>query len=357
MMGCRPAGGIGMMRTGNRMGEFPLDHIGLFDFRPEDFQATSTYFGLGLSEAYLIAHLRSPDLTRHMHAVRPVYLHSSGGMLSALGRADGIYNDPRGERFLRGGFAHRRVDGNGELVIEGSGGTWSGGVEKTFSARFGEEVHWEDSDELSLTGRLLGPGTQVHVPWRDGEYAGGTAHTGIFHEVAGTLFGEPVVGIVILEHLFNPPGRTLHGSVLRKRYVGAWNGFANVYEDGSAQYGQFGFGAGPFRHGIIVDGKRQVVSHVASIEAEYRDHGLGSRLEYRMQNGETWECVVEKNGTMLDQLATARMQGSSAQLHKGFTAPVGESRRRRAWYSILEWFPERTVNDASDAEIALPGGF
>lgn len=346
-----------MKKAALRMGEFELDHIGLFDFAPEDFQSTSTYFGLQLAEAYFISHLRSVDLKHHYHATRPVYLSSSSGMLSGISREDGIYNDPRGEKFLRGGFLERSIDSNGNLAFHGRGGTWSGGIEKEYRATFGQEVRWTDSGELDLKGRILGPGTQVHVPWRDGAQAGGTAHTGVFYEVSGFLFGEPVVGIVVLEQIFSPLGKSVHNSVLRKKYVGAWNGFANVFEDGSVQYGQFGYGAGPFKHGMVVDGERHLVSHVAAIKAETRADGLGSRLEYQLANGESWESVVEKNGTNMDLLATAREQGSSAQLHKGHVGPVGETRRRRAWYSILEWFPERMVTDAPDAEIALPAGF
>ena len=169
-------------------------------------------------------------------------------------------------------------------------------------ASFGNEVIWQDSNELELSGRLLGPGTQVYVPWRDGGVSGGTAHTGVFYEVKGFLFGEPVVGILILEQIFSPPGKMLHNSVLRRKYVGSWNGFANVFDDGSVQCGQFGFGAGPFRHGIIVDGDRHIVTHVDSVKTEYKEDGLGSRLEYQLSNGATWECVVEKNGTMIDLL-------------------------------------------------------
>jgi hypothetical protein len=346
-----------MVSSGLRMGEFSQDQIGLFDFNAEDFQASSRYFGLELAEAYFISHLRSPDLKQHYHATRPVYLTSSAGMLSGIGRGDGIYHDPRGERFLRGGFVDRSIEGQGNLSFQGRAGVWSGGVEKTFEARFGEHVQWQDSGELELKGRLLGPGTQVYVPWREGAFVGGTAHTGVFYEVSGTLFGEPVVGIVVLEQIFSPPGQVLHQSVLRKKYVGAWNGFANVFEDGSVQYGQFGYGAGPVKHGVIVDGSRQIVSHVNGVQTEYAPDGIGRRLEYRLDNGEVWESVVEPNGTMMDLLNSARAQGSQAQIHKGYVGQLGETRTRRAWYSILDWFPERLVSNAAANEIALPAGF
>src|ERR1700743_2503285 len=50
-----------MKTVGLRMGEFPRAIIGAFDFKGEDFQANSTYFGLHLHETYLIARFTWED--------------------------------------------------------------------------------------------------------------------------------------------------------------------------------------------------------------------------------------------------------------------------------------------------------
>jgi hypothetical protein len=179
----------------------------------------------------------------------------------------------------------------------------------------------------------------------------------VYYEVEGTLFGEPVSGFLILEMMFSPPGRTLHDSVLRRRYVGAWNAFATRFEDGSAQYGQIGFGARPFRYANIVDGEAHIHCPIESVDTEYAPDGMGSRVEYHLANGERWECVVGADETLRDMTRAAAAQGSNCQVHKGAVRRVGDTRSWRNRYAILEWFPDRLVNNASDEELLLPAGF
>jgi hypothetical protein len=51
----------------------------------------------------------------------------------------------------------------------------------------------------------------------------------------------------------------------------------------------------------------------------------------------------------MDMLTQARAVGSTVQVHKGYLGRVGETRKRRNWYSIQEWVPERLRNDATEA--------
>lgn len=60
---------------------------------------------------------------------------------------------------------------------------------------------------------------------------------------------------------------------------------------------------------------------------------------------------------MRDMIALAVRLGSTAQLHKGHVAQVGETRRRRNWYSIQEWFPERLVAGNEPVVESAPRGF
>jgi hypothetical protein len=232
------------MTAAFRLGEFSQATLGLFDFNAHDLSPRASYFGLHLSDTYMMAHLRGGG--RQLHVVRPLAAETSPGLSFSSEREDGIYADPRGVQFMRGGFLKRGIDADGALTFAGGGGAWSGGSAQTYQASFAARMEWRDSGQLELTGRLLGPGIQFHIPWRDGDAAGGTYYAGLFYEVEGTLFDEPVTGIVILDHTFSPPGQSLHDSVVRRRYIGAWNAFATVFADGTAQYGQFGYGAGPF---------------------------------------------------------------------------------------------------------------
>ena len=339
------------------LGEFGHAITGIFNFVPGDLIPTSSYFGLQLSDTYIMAHLRDPSRTRQLHVVRPVASETTAGMSFSVSREDGIYTDTRSGEFLRGGYVRRATDAGGNLSFAGSSGAWSGLNDKTLEASFGLEAAWHDSNCLDIRGPTLGPGLQLLLPWRDGAGWGGLLDVSIYYEVEGTLFGQPVLGFLILEMMFSPPGMTLHDSVLRRRYVGAWNAFATRFEDGSVQYGQIGFGANPFRYANIMDGDKHIHGPISSIKTEYALDGMGSRVEYRLANGESWECVVGKNETLRDMTRMAAAQGSNCQVHKGAVGRVGDARPWRNRYAILEWFPDRLVNDASDMEIALPAGF
>ncbi|MET0656937.1 MAG: hypothetical protein ABW110_02120, partial [Steroidobacteraceae bacterium] len=72
---------------------------------------------------------------------------------------------------------------------------------------------------------------------------------------------------------------------------------------------------------------------------------------------ETWEFVAEANGAMQDMIALARRLGSNAQVHKGHVGRVGDKRKRRNWYSIQEWFPDRLVAGARDDDETPVKGF
>ena len=346
-----------MHSTGLRMGELPLATFSVFDFRGEDFLADSTYFGLHLSETFLIAHLRSRVDGRDVHITRPLMLCTSGGFsLSCTGPGGGIYQDPRSAGFLRGGTFRRDLDAQGALRLNGWSGLWGGASEFKVDVSLGDEVRWEDSGKLALQGRRIGPGAMTYVPSRRGRYGTGVCHTGVFYEAGGTVLGEPVQGIFIVEQIFTEPGEVLSDSSIRRRFAGGWNGFATVFEDGSSHLGHIAYGAGPFRFANIMEDGRHIAQEIVHIDTETDADGLGRRAVYTLANGEQWEFV--RTTTLMDMLEHARAMGSAAQVHKGYLQRVGETRPRRNWYSIQEWVPQRMVNDAPEAvEGDVPRGF
>lgn len=343
--------------AGHRMGEFPLATFGIFDFHGEDFLSDSRYFGLHLSETYLIAHLRSKVDGRDIHITRPIMLFTSGGFsLSATGEGGGVCQDPRSAGFLRGGTFHRELAGDGSLHLSGWSALWGGQSNLKVDVRVGDEFLWDDSGQMSLRGRRIGPGAQTYVPSRRGRMGTGVCHTGVFFEGEGTVLGEPVSGIMIIEQIFTEPGEVLSDSSIRRRFAGGWNGFATVFEDGSCHHGHIAYGAGPFRFANITENGRHIASRIASIHTETDSEGLGKRVEYTLESGDKWEFITTT--TLMDMLRYARSVGSEAQLHKGYFQRVGETRKRRNWYSIQEWVPQRMVNDPPEAvEGDIPRGF
>jgi hypothetical protein len=156
-----------MANAGFLMGEFPLAHIGIFDFRGRDFGAKASYHGLHLNETVLIAHLVRKSDGQHIHFVRPMMLYTSSGVTFGTSRADGgIYQDPRMGQFLRGGIFSRTIDEDDALSLISSTGFWSGGVPFSVEARFGDTAEWQDSGNITLRGRALGPSMQTYVASR-----------------------------------------------------------------------------------------------------------------------------------------------------------------------------------------------
>jgi hypothetical protein len=309
-----------------------------------------------MHESYIIAHLRSKAGGRQLHLVRPMMLFTSSGLSFSCSRADGgIYQDARGAEFLRGGTFERRVDDSGAIRLTGSSGFWSGGVPLQVDVTLGERFEWLDSGHVELHGRSIGPSMQTYVASRERHGGTGVCHTGTFYEGGGTVFGEAVEGILVVEHVFSPPDKILADSSIRRRFAGGWNGFATVFEDGGTQHGHIAYGAGPFRFANIIDGDRHIASAIKSVRTETDAHGLGRRAEYHLANGEVWEFVTET--TYMDFLALARAAGSTTQCHKGYVQRAGETRRRKAWYSIQEWVPERLRDGAAEAQDILPRGF
>ena len=340
-----------MESIGIRMGEFPRAQVGVYDFRGEDFAADSQYFGLQLHETILIAHLKRVADGIDIHITRPFMLYTSTGFSLSYGKGDGgIYQDGRAASFLRGGNFSRTIDGDGRLVLEGGSGFWSGGLPLAVEARIGDRFDWIDSGRMKLSGRLIGPALQTYVSTHEGRSGVGVCHTGVFFEAEGEVLGEAVSGILIVEHVFSPPGKILADSAIRRRFAGGWNGFATVFEDGSSQHGHIAYGAGPFRFANIMDGDRHIACGIDSIATEYDPSGLGRRIEYRLSNGEVWEFVTE--ATMIDMLEMARAAGSDVRVHKGWLGRVGEQRARRNWYSIQEWVPDRMIDNPPEA---IPG--
>ena len=93
---------------------------------------------------------------------------------------------------MRGGTYSRGLDDKGAVHLKGSSGFWAGGSALSVEARVGDEFLWEDSGQLTLRGRRIGPGMQTYVPSRSGRQGTGVCHTGTFYEAEGEVLGEPV---------------------------------------------------------------------------------------------------------------------------------------------------------------------
>ena len=338
----------GTLDNARRLGEFRRPQTGTFQYVGGDLLDSARHFGLARSDSWITSHLRD-DSGRHYHILRHYGVGTSTGVTAAVSREDGIYFDPRKMDYLRGGTVRRYVNSDGDLCMTGSLGMQVG-AEGVFVADGGlksevvagaRATSVKDSGLIDLKGPLLGPGHWFMMPWQAGT-ADATMHTALYYNVKGTVYGETAQGIMVFENIWSPPGLTCGDSPLSKDLMGLWCAFAQEFEDGSVQYGQLQnwTSAGSFSN--ITDNGKHITSEVTSSKVFYRDDGFADRIEFRLADGDTWECVTEANGVAIDTWKLAQSTGQTFRTgHKGYCGRVGDKRKRRSWYGIFEVFPDR----------------
>jgi hypothetical protein len=344
-----------------RLGEFRKPHVGLFEYNGEDLLDRARHLGLVATDTWQAIHLREPD-GRHHHILRHYAIGTTHGVMAAASREDGIYFDPRKADYFRGGTVRRFLNADGDLCLYGSSGMYVG-ADGVFVESDGvksdivvgaKRLSIKDSGLLELEGELMGPGGWVMLPWAAGK-PDITMHAALYYDVWGTAYGKPVRGIVSFENLYNPPGTVWGDSPVAKHYVGTYCAFANRFEDGSVQNGQIAnwTSAGAFAN--IWDDGRHIDAEVLATRVFYRPDGFAGRIEYDLDNGETWECVTEKNGAAIDTWKVAQSIGQTYRTgHKGHVGRVGETRKRQSWYGVFEVFPDRLPGYAEQTREA-PG--
>jgi hypothetical protein len=113
------------------------------------------------------------------------------------------------------------------------------------------------------------------------------------------------------------------------RLQGAWNVFANQYDDGSLEWGHISAGADRFRFAAVASPSEVIVdSRTVDISLEMRDAEFADRVEFTLDDGRRWEFVTDRNGPMVE-FSAARPGWSG---HCGVVRRVGESRNLvRSW--------------------------
>lgn len=331
-----------------RLGEFSRPQVGVHRYVGEDLMGNARHFGLAPNDSWVTVHVRE-DNGPHYHILRHFKPGTSTGVMAAMSHEDGIYFDPRKMDYLRGGTVRRTLNADGDLCLSGSLGMYVGAdgvfVEseglKSEAVIGAKRISVKDSGLVDLQGPLMGPGQWVYLPWAPGK-GEATMHTSLFYNVSGTVYGRPVRGIVIHENMWHPPGMAWGDSPINQKLMGTWCAFAHEFEDGTVQYGHLAnwTSAGCFAN--IWDNGKHIDSDISATKVEYRQDGFAGRIEFKLANGETWECVTEANGAAIDTWKMAQRIGQNFRTgHKGHVGRVGDTRKRRSWYGIFEVFPDR----------------
>lgn len=334
------------------MGQISFGHpwAATLDFDATNYLPTTKVLGLSMAESWLFTHLRGKGSDSIHHLVRTIRAGTTTGCMVATAVEDGVRYREDAAKFLRGGAVRRHVREDGSLCIDGSLGYFNGGGGPEVHAVLGPKtMTWSDSGHLELTGKIMGPGLVFCIPGFNDE---AMFYSHLYYEVEGTFFGEPVEGIVPYENCWLPTGKLYTDGPILQRYEEAWCAFATIYEDGSVQYGQLAGWSEGMAFADIWDNGRHIACPILSKEVTWRPDGFADRVQYNLANGETWEFCLEDRGILRSQWEMAQATGQNFRVHKGTANRVGETRKRRVHYALVEIFPDRIGRSAKEVMAA-----
>lgn len=178
----------------------------------------------------------------------------------------------------------------------------------------GTGFSWSEEGLLTLTGTLLGTGTQFYIPGEEW----GTFYVSQLYAVHGTLQGRAVKGVICLDQVWLPEGGAIHYAkdiVVENKMHVLWWTFATVYKDGSWEMGSFMLGHEHLGYAIFQNDKGEIYCST-DIEGE-AIHKEGSYFlqtaRITVDGTETWEFLPDPRGDMVDFVGgfpiTAQQEG------------------------------------------------
>jgi hypothetical protein len=158
-----------------------------------------------------------------------------------------------------------------------------------------DRFRWvSDDGDYDITGTFAAPGSAWLHPWRTPE---GTfdemyyqAHD---YEVSGTLHGKPVSGFMHQENMWG--NQNYFDTWWVQNRAGTWTYWANKYDDGTIESGNFLCGEYGARGAIVTNSKGQEVLNTTRINATARPQadGIHTDVDFTIgDDGEQWEFVV-----------------------------------------------------------------
>lgn len=193
----------------------------------------------------------------------------------------------------------------------------------------GKRLTWKEEGLFELAGPLLGQGMQWYLPGEDW----GTFYVSQLYDLAGTLQGRKVKGLMALDQAWMAEGGAIHMSkdliVNHKMHVIWWT-FATVYKDGSWDSGSFIVGHDHLGYAIFQNDRGEVRTTTA-IEGQVV-HKPGSYFvesaKIVLEGDETWEFLPCAKGEMVDFVGgfpiTAQQEGRWRR--------VGDTREPDRWF-------------------------
>lgn len=320
-----------------RVGDFNFSTVvSSFDFDLADLEHHELLHGLPVQSQYLYGGFRSED--GDLYVVERKFalaftgglwlMSSEGGNLNLL---PGSINSARGE-LVREFTPNTRKYTDHLMHKVGKDNAPNA---EAFDCYIDNDVmRWSEGDLLNLEGKVCSKGMQYFAPMRDRPLI----YVSVPYWMKGKVMGKDVEGAVFFDHLYFKHGVEWKEYSWYTDVQVSWNVFANMYEDGSFEWGHIVKGTNDFAAGIVIDDKFGTTT-CSAIDVEYQldDDDCVARGKYAM-GGETWEFTGDEDGKML-QFNKARWGGYRAQ--GGVTRRMGDDRKLANGWTWLECFADR----------------
>lgn len=204
----------------------------------------------------------------------------------------------------------------------------------------GSKIHWVEQDSLDITGTLMGPGLQWHIPHPDGS----ELYVSQIYEFQGTALGKPVKGILAFDKVHLPNGQQLYGGqdpLFRpKEHHRTWYTWGTRYTDGSFDAGHFVLGTDRIGFALLTNERGEltldtdVTGQVDLISGDIWPKGI----TVKTSKGVTWEFLPDPKGRMPDMLHSTETVAFTPQT-EGRWRRAGDRRTPAVWFAWGEVAP------------------
>jgi hypothetical protein len=291
-------------------------------------------FGLPRERTFFYGNLRDAEgnLYEIVRAIAAPGVGGFDGLLvqSSIGK-DGLHIMPQ---LTAGG-----VKSTGSTAdLEGGNAVWTSApdaVGKPFRMAMsadGNNSRWFEKDLMDLTGTLLGPGLQWHIP----DPAGSELYVSQIFEMKGVLLGKPVRGMMGFDQSYLPQGMLMYGGedpLFRKdMHHRAWFTWATRYTDGSFDAGHFVLGTDRIGFALLTN-ERSELTLATEVSGTVKLVASGiwpERIDLKV-NGVAWEFLPDPKGRMPDMLGGGA-QSPTPQI-EGRWRRVGDGRKPETWFA------------------------
>lgn len=196
----------------------------------------------------------------------------------------------------------------------------------------GSRATWKEDGIFDLSGELLGPGLQWHIP----DEAGSELYVSQIYEMKGDFQGRTVRGIMELDQSYLPEGMLMYSGkdpLFRPdMHHRCWYTWGTRYTDGSYDCGHFVLGTDRLGFALITNERGELTLDTdVTGQIELFSGDIWPKRIVINTKGGPWEFLPDPKGRMVDMLNGA-VQSWTPQ-NEGRWRKVNDHREPAVWFA------------------------